>query len=208
MDLTDLLAPPPPRGRQPLEGAYVRDLVEADVSALWDLQPGDLDIPGQSILKIRNVHHSLAKLLAEGRKLQEISLITGYNPAYICTIQNDPAMANLITYYKSQVDETYVNVHERLATISMVAAEELMERITEKPETFTNREAMELVALAADRTGHGPQSRNTQVNVNIDLATRLENARLRVESLDLAPAPEPRSAPPMLEHNPGPAREE
>lgn len=181
MDLGLDLKPPPARGRRPLKlnAAKKRDLTEADVGALWDLPEGGLESQTNSILKIRSTHHALARLVAEGRKHTEISAITGYSPSYISTIQNDPAFKNLVEYYKGQVEEAFVTVHERLAALSMLSAEELQARLTENPEEFTVRELNELIALAADRTGFGPQSRNVNVNVNVDFADKLQNARRR-----------------------------
>lgn len=181
MDLGLNIKPPPARGRKPaqLNAVKKRDLTRADIDALWDLPEGGLGAETNPVLKIRNTHHALARLLAEGRKQVEVSAITGYSPSYISTIQNDPAFKNLIAYYKGQVEEQFTSVHERLAALSMLSAEELQERLATDPDSFTNRELNELLELTADRTGFGPQSRNVNVNVNVDFASRLENARRR-----------------------------
>ena len=181
MDLGLELKPPPARGRRAmkLNIAKKRDLTEADVNALWDIPEGGLESQTNQVLKIRNTHHALARLLAEGRKQVEVSSITGYSPSYISSIQNDPAFKNLVAYYKGQVEETFVSVHERLAALSMLSAEELQARLTENPDDFTIRELNELLSLSADRTGFGPQSRVTNLNVNVDLAERLRKGRER-----------------------------
>lgn len=181
MDLGLDLKPPPARGRKAKTHSVIqkRDLTEADIGALWDVPEGGLKSETNQVLKIRNTHHALARLLAEGRKQVEVSSITGYSPSYISSIQNDPAFKNLIAYYKSQVEETFVSVHERLAALSMLSAEELQARLTENPDEFSVRELNELLSLTADRTGFGPQSRNVNLNVNVDLAARLEKARVR-----------------------------
>lgn len=181
MDIGLDLKPPPARGRKSsqLNIAKKRDLTEADIGALWDVPEGGLKSETNQVLRIRNTHHALARLLAEGRKQVEVSAITGYSPSYISSIQNDPAFKNLVAYYKGQVEETFTSVHERLAALSMLSAEELQQRLTENPEEFTVRELNELLSLSADRTGFGPQSRNVNLNVNVDLAARLEKARVR-----------------------------
>jgi hypothetical protein len=204
------LKPPPARGRKALRlnVSKKRDLTQSDVESLWDIPEGGLESSTNQILKIRNTHHALARLIAEGRKQVEVSAITGYSPSYISTIQHDPAFKNLVAYYKSQVEETFTSVHERLAALSMLSAEELQERLATDPDSFTNRELNELLTIAADRTGFGPQSRNVNVNVNVDFASRLEAARRRAgigEDTTPSSAEGPQSpdkAPPVLELRP------
>lgn len=159
--IDEVLSPPPPRGRkaQPLEISFRRELNEADVQALWDVPEGGLESTTRPLVKLRYQHHYLARLLAEGRSGADCALYTGYDPSRISILKQDPAFSELITYYKTQVDEVYVNVHERLAALGLNSAEELMDRLDVQPEKFTNRELMELSALGLDRAGFGPQSK-------------------------------------------------
>jgi hypothetical protein len=54
---------------------------------------------------------------------------------------------------------------------------------------------LEIVKTLADRTGYGPATKNTQVNLNVGIATTLERARQRViEHLDAAPGAAPMAA--------------
>jgi hypothetical protein len=51
----------------------------------------------------------------------------------------------------------------------------------------------ELVKMGADRTGFGPQSKSTNVNVTVDFGARLEAARRRVAErkvIDVTPGVE------------------
>jgi hypothetical protein len=174
----------------------VRDLEEKDIESLWHLRDGDLKTPTHTVTKIRHAHHALARLVAEGRKFPEIAAITGYSPTYISLMQVDPAFKNLVDYYKTNIQEVFISVHERMASLSMLAAEELQERLTEAPEEFSRRELLEVVEKTADRTGFGP--RTTQVNVNLDLADRLQKARSRVDGIQ-APSQGPQlTEPPQL----------
>jgi hypothetical protein len=162
----------------------VRDLTKEDIGKLWALRENDLQegyTQSTSVLKIRETHHALARLVADGRKIVEIAAITGYAPTYINMLKSDPAFKNLVDHYKEAISEVYVTVHERMASLSMLAAEELQERLTEAPEEFSRRELLEVVEKTADRTGFGP--RTTQVNVNLDLADRLQKARSRVDGI-------------------------
>lgn len=179
-DLELLLRSPPTTGRA-CSGSLVRDLTEADLHAL---HTSKLNVKPKLISRIRNTHHALARLVAAGIRNEEISRITGFSPAWISTLSNqDPAFKNLVEYYREQIagefTEIHVSLHERLTAVAMLAAEELQERLTNEPESLSPGELNDLVKSAADRTGFGPQTKSTNVNVNIDLAERLEAARKR-----------------------------
>lgn len=161
-----------------------RELEPADISRLVR---GSLRTKPQVVKKIRHTHHNLARLIASGVRHEEISQITGYSPAYISSLSSsDPAFKNLIGYYQSMISEesreVQVSLNERLIATSMLAAEELQERLTESPEEFSVNELNDILKTTADRTGFGPQTKNTNVNVNVDLAARLESARRRISA--------------------------
>ncbi len=176
----------PKQGRQtPVQAARGRNLSKSDIAAIRKVPTGSLETQTGTLAKIRDTHHGLARLVAAGRRNEEIGAITGYSPSYISQLKSDPAFKNLVEYYREVVTEEYkaveVSLHDRLSAVSMVAAEELLDRVTTKPEDFTNNELNELIRTTADRTGFGPQSRTTNVNVNVDLATRLGRARERAQ---------------------------
>lgn len=166
-------------------GTKVRDLTPADHAALKTTKKGALQTQVNTVAKMRETHHQLAKLVAEGRRNEDISRIMGYSPSYISSIKSDPTFAELVNHYKTIDDanfrETQQTLHERLQATAMVAAEEMLERVTTQPQAFTNNELLDTIKTAADRTGYGPQSRTTNVNVNVDMAAKLERARQRVK---------------------------
>jgi hypothetical protein len=124
-----------------------------------ELSAGDLEEmlatpkPGTPAIKnLRNQHHALARLLAEGRNGVECSEITGYSPSRISILQGDPTFADLVQYYRGQVSERYLNVHERLAAIGVTCLEELQERLEVNPNEFTVRELREIMESTFDRS--------------------------------------------------------
>lgn len=117
----------PPVTKEPL---YIRDLTADDIKSLstraaYGSQPGAL------IQKLRAPHHTLARLVAEGKKHPQCALITGYTIEYIAMLERDPAFQELVAYYKENVAEVYINVHERLASLGTLAMEILQERLTD-----------------------------------------------------------------------------
>ena len=182
--LDELMKVPPSRGRKPapLEMSILRPLNESDVE---DMVIGKgVGLPTTPIAKLRHSHHMLARLLAEGRPNSEAALVTGYSPSRISILKNDPAFKELIEYYKGQVEQQYVNVHERLAALGLSTIDELAERLEANPDDFTARELMELAALTLDRAGHGPTAK-TQVSgaVTITVQKFFEEPLPVIESL-------------------------
>lgn len=164
MDLDDIInsvVPPHSRGRKQGEvhAEVRRELNASDVERLWAMPEGEMDSTTTPLKKIGFTHHSLAKLLAEGRTNEECSLITGRSPSRISILKHDPAMAELIEYYRTQNEAIYINVHERLAALGLDTIEELQDRLENDPTSYTNRELMELSALVFDRSGYGPSSK-------------------------------------------------
>lgn len=151
----DLGALAPARGaawrkKIPISYVYLRDLNERDFELLKN--PPTLGVTTEHLQRITARHHSLARLLAEGRSAVECSAITGHSQSRISILQDDPAFAELIEFYKSQVREVYLNVHERLAALGISCLEELQARVEENPSEFTPRELREIMATAFDKS--------------------------------------------------------
>lgn len=140
----------PPVTKEPL---YVRDLTADDIKSL-SARAAYGSQPGQLIQKLRAPHHTLARLVAEGKKHPECSVITGYTVEYIVMLERDPAFQELVAYYKEQVGQAYINVHERLATLGATAMEILQERLTdpEQVKKLTAGALREIMNDALDRS--------------------------------------------------------
>jgi hypothetical protein len=177
LSLSELLDGIPPRGRRTtLSATKRRDIDPPDLVALRNAKPLEQVAPVQ---QLRHQHHLLARLLAEGKSVTESAEITGYSVTYISRLKTqDRAFKELIKYYGEQVNEIFVNVHERLAGLGINTVEELQERLAEQPGSFTHRELMELAELCLDRSGHGPTSTNRSV---VALLTGEDIARLKSE---------------------------
>lgn len=165
---------PPAKGRRaaPVHMHHERDLTAAD----WELvinPPAIASVP-VPIKQLRATHHMAARLLAEGKRSGDVSLITGYSLTRLSILKQDPAFKELTAYYASNVNAQYASVHERLATLGTAMLDELQERLDEKPEDFTNREVMDAAEMLLDRSGQvsstgpgaGPLGRGINISVN------------------------------------------
>lgn len=187
---------PPGKGRRPAPIFYnvTRHLNEADIAALWDHQR---DNTGPKIKALRYNHHVLAKAVASGKSGIECGNLTGMSPVYISILKNDPAFQELVSFYADEMNELYVDVHQRMATLGTSILEELTERFEADPDKFTKRELLDMFTAMADRSiptakgGPAPQQAIT-TGPNGGLALQINFVSPTGEApktLDLAPAP-------------------
>lgn len=144
---------PPGKGRRPAPIAYgvPRPLGEADIASMWDhASSGQKGVP--RIKTLRYNHHLLAKAVAAGKSLLECTALTGLTGSRISDLKNDPAFQELVSFYADELNEVYVDVHQRMAALGTSVLEELAERFEADPEKFTKRELLELFTTMADRS--------------------------------------------------------
>lgn len=176
------------RASKPMSAVQVRELDDCDMALLAE----ERGVKAPPLKRLSERHHALARCLASGMAEGDAALSCGYMISRVSILKADPAFQELLAFYRADVTGKYLDMHGVLAGLSLDAAMELRERleadmsVDDKKISFG--QLMELTKLAADRTGFGPQS--SQVNVNIDLAGRLQAARERVMQRRLAPPPE------------------
>lgn len=163
------------RAAVPITGEVVRELNEADLAMLGLSR----DVHPPALKKLKDSHHGLARCLASGVRPGEASSITGFSLSRISILQNDPSFKELVEHYRAGADGALADLQARMTTLSMDALEELRDRLLDSPDELDSELLLDIVKVTADRTGHGPSSKQTQVRVNIDLADRLEAARKR-----------------------------
>ena len=187
---------PPGKGRRPAPIQYnvTRHLTEGDLADMWNPYQ---DGTGPRLKTLRYNHHLLAKAVASGKSLLECSNLTGHSATRICVLKNDPAFQELVSFYAEELNEVYVDVHQRMASLGTSVLEELQERFEADPEKFTKRELMDLFTTMADRSiptakgGPAPQQAIT-AGPNGGLALQINFVSPQGEpakTIDLAPAP-------------------
>lgn len=181
------------RGRAAREApaTLVRALEPADLSAL----SSERGVTAPPLKRVKDRHHALARALASGMAPGVAAVAVGIQGSTVSILCADPAFKELLAFYRSETDAAYRSLHEELSGISMDAAAEIRKRLEDDEmvgkmslDTLT-----ELVKMGADRTGFGPQSKSTNVNVTVDFGARLEAARRRVAErkvIDVTPGAE------------------
>lgn len=138
---------PAGREREPLQLEFVRSLNPSDIPAIQSPPPGSSAVV--VVKSLRHSHHRLAELIAAGRPPGEIAIVTGYSPGYISSLKGDPAFAELVAYYEFQKKSIFVDAMERLKVLGLDAIEKLQERLNDPEKTWSNKELMDLVDMAA-----------------------------------------------------------
>src|SRR5215813_4166943 len=145
------------QGHTRVSGEVVRALTSADLALL---EPPKKP-PG--IKKLRESHHALARLVAEGRSLQEISEETGYSISRISILKSDPTFAELVGFYHGNLekmrDALVVDHFKSAVMLRGDLIEEMSCRLHDTPELISWRDLDDSFKTVADRTGMGPASR-------------------------------------------------
>lgn len=149
---------------------------------------------------IRDSHHMMARLFALGHTRDEVANMTGYTRERVGQIRSDQAFSELVAHYSKTVDEAMAQSADEYFSLAEMARIKSMRMIVDKLddvgdnlEGISIRELVTVHADAADRTGYG--KRSTQVNVNVDFASRLDQAIARSNKAKVIDQP---AAPPSL----------
>lgn len=186
MDIDDLIdeaiatLPRGARNRPTLAPTVLREITQED---FVELQGAVVTEPWRPLERVRHTHHLAARTIAEGRTYVETSEITGYTPVRIGQLMDDPTFQELVRHYKAQVDGKWLNVQERLASLGLALTEEMMQRLDETPEKFSNEELRRWAETLLDRSGNGP-SATRNINVRSQNQTVHLIEKIKLESGD------------------------
>lgn len=166
------------RAARPIIATVVRKLDAADLALLGEEKGSE----PTALKRLSDRHHALARNLASGMPPGDAAVMSGYVLSRVSILQGDPAFRELVEFYRRDVTFQYRDLHQRLSGLALDAAEELSVRLEDTPGAVSIGQLLEITKMGADRTGHGPQTSQTNVNINVDLAGRLQRARERVEA--------------------------
>lgn len=168
MELSDIVVPPDALGSPivtcvvdgVLEESDLRELMLSVENAAGE-PVEEIDDPSD-LKKVKEKHHSVARMVASGLSQRMVANICGYTESYLSILLNAPAMQELIAFYRIQAGNAAQVISERLRTVGLKAVEKLDEKIDAGE--LNNQELLGTAKLGLDRGGHGPTS--TQHNIN------------------------------------------
>jgi len=161
----------------------VRDLDEGDLALLAEPRKS-VAVP---IKRLRERHHALARLIAQGIAPGTAGLMTGYSGSRVSILQADHAFGELVKFYTDAEHERYHDHKTAMSDISLEALTQIQERLESEDEPLSVGQLLEVSKLTLDRSGFGPSSK-TEVDIKVGLADKLAAARKRVREMrDVTP---------------------
>lgn len=170
------------RGRpaKPLEVEVLRELGPSDIALLGTEREVQPSVP---LIAIRDRHHAIARLLAQGKKPAEVSAITGMGYSRISILRQDPMFKELVAHYQREEDSLLADFTERTGLLALTVINNLQEMAENDENPLSAAVQLEIAKFAADRTGHSPIQKNLNVNATMDLGNRLAAARARLQGI-------------------------
>lgn len=165
-----------------LEAEVLRPLGPDDLARLSDAR-GSREEP--TVKRMHDRHHALAKALASGMTATDAAALVGYTVSRVSVLRRDPSFKELETHYLADANKVWRDTHARMASLTADAVNELHTRLEETPEAFGVDDLLEIGKTFADRTGFGPSSKSTNVNVTVDMSDRINAARRRADEAKL-----------------------
>lgn len=144
-------------------------------------EPLEIEDPSD-LKKIRERHHSVARMIAGGLSQRMVAQLCGYTESYLSILLNNPAMQELIELYRIQHGSAQQIAIEKLRTVGMKALEALDKDLDAN--LLTKQEKLSLAKLGLDRGELGPSStskvlREDHIFDHAELQRRNADARNR-----------------------------
>ena len=145
--------------------------------------------------KIRDHHHQLARLVAEGRRTTDIAFETGMSISRISILKSDPAFMELVEAYRMNLEQikdlAYADHQKKMALTASLALDELNGRLEDTPEDFSHDQLFQYSIGYGDRLGYGKivKTVNANLNLQVDTTNLAERAAAEVRRADQLSAP-------------------
>ena len=162
----------------------VRELTEKDL-LLLELDRG---VKAPTLRRLTDMHHNIARLVAQGEAGYGISMATGYSESRISILKGDPAFQELVAHYREdlkEIKDTHtIDVIKKGAALYCDVLDYLHAGLLDG--TYTDaRDIVDIGKFAGDRSGFGPASKQDSTNLNVTLlADTLAAGRLRAVELE------------------------
>lgn len=134
--------------RRGLEMSVVRELTPEDAGAEKTPEAQRRE----PIQRLAQRHHNQAMLIAEGRSQIEVCAKLGCSQTTLSRLMHDPMFQELVEFYRVQKEQVYLDAHAKLAMLGTTAAEELLARLEDDPDKFSNMDLKKIMEAAMDRS--------------------------------------------------------
>ncbi len=185
----------------------IRELSRADLTHLTTPRPAN------ALQTLRDSHHRIARAVASGLPNYEVAAACGIGYSRLSILKADPAFAELVAHYRGMITAQWLTeadpVIELLGSVrtkALAMIEDKIDHAAEQNEFLPSRDLATFAELGLDRTGYGKVNKN--VNINVDFAQKLEEARKRSAHARPSPplAPTLEARPQMDQTNPASMR--
>jgi hypothetical protein len=181
----------------------------AEVVRLEDLAGLDHPMDRPSVVKrLRDHHHLVARLVAEGRRTNDIAAEVGLSVSRVSILKGDPSFQQLVEMYRMNYNQlreaAFADVQKKLALLEANAIDGMNERYEDEPENISHEQMRADAEFASDRLGRGKISKNVNFNVSQPLAEVHEQRRLRADRLSAQALPDARDRGSDASPTPGP----
>src|SRR4051812_3928748 len=99
------------RAARPPDVEIIGPVEQADLALLATEGRTPAASPG---VKLKDRHHSVARLLAAGHKPWEVCAMTGYSASHMSILQGDPAFEELLAHYRNFTDAAGADIPGRV----------------------------------------------------------------------------------------------
>jgi hypothetical protein len=125
----------------------------ADIIKLEDLDGLDkVQERPSSLKRIRDHHHFIARLIAQGKRTTEVAKEVGYSISRVSILKGDPAFRQLVEMYKAnynQIDQIeYADVKKKAALLLSHTLDHRIDQYEEDPDSLTASEVRADAELA------------------------------------------------------------
>jgi hypothetical protein len=168
-----------------------------------DLEPEETEAVAAPVVikRLRESHHTVAKLLVHGLTPLAVSLQTGYSVSRISALQRDESFRELLRAYRNEEEVRRSDFMDRMLGYAEDFAQESHDRLLDDPTSFSHAEVHDHAKLYIDRSGFAPVQRSLTKSVVMNIGDRMDAAHKRLRDLD-DPNPNQHLTDPKLKPNP------
>jgi hypothetical protein len=150
-----------------------------EVDQVEEVGEGEVPVPTLNLVRIRDSHHAVARMIALGMKPAEVSLQTGYGLIRIYTLARDPSFQELVQFYQNSESEGHKDLQFQIALLARDAVQALHERVLDDPDQFRPSEMTEVVKVSLDRAGFAPVQRTINRSINTSIGVKFTQVEER-----------------------------